>query len=140
VPCAPTANPRARPFFRFLLDITRPIVLHSTRESISKTTCSLAHTFTLMTETTCSIEGSITSAGLFLDLIFCREISVNTSLRTTKNNKQTPWPYTDWAIATCRRNLVSTFVDRGVSRGQRCGSPTVVNLSFLDGSRYFFFK
>jgi hypothetical protein len=26
---------------------------------------------------------------------------------------------------------VPTFVDRGVSRGQRCGSPTVVNLSFL---------
>jgi hypothetical protein len=25
--------------------------------------------------------------------------------------------YTDWATATCRRNLVSTFVDRGVSRG-----------------------
>jgi hypothetical protein len=34
--------------------------------------------------------------------------------------------YTDWATATCRRNLVPTFVDRGVSRGQRGGSPTVV--------------
>jgi hypothetical protein len=33
-----------------------------------------------------------------------------------------------------------TFVDRGVSRGQRGGSPTVVNLSFLDRSRYFSFK
>jgi hypothetical protein len=32
--------------------------------------------------------------------------------------------YTDWLTATCRRNLVS--------RGQRGGSPTVVNLSFLD--------
>jgi hypothetical protein len=40
--------------------------------------------------------------------------------------------YTDWATATCRRNLVPTFVDRGVSPGQRGGSPTVVNLSFLD--------
>jgi hypothetical protein len=40
--------------------------------------------------------------------------------------------YTDWAIATCRRNLVPTFADRGGSRGQRGGSPTVVNLSFLD--------
>jgi hypothetical protein len=40
--------------------------------------------------------------------------------------------YTDSATSTCRRNLVSTFVDRGVSRGQRGGSPTVVNLSFLD--------
>jgi hypothetical protein len=48
--------------------------------------------------------------------------------------------YTDWATATCRRNLVSTFVDRGVSRGQRGGSPAVVNLSFLDRSRYFSFK
>jgi hypothetical protein len=39
--------------------------------------------------------------------------------------------YTDWATATWR-NLVPTFVDRGVSRGQRGGSHTVVNLSFLD--------
>jgi hypothetical protein len=31
-------------------------------------------------------------------------------------------------------------VDRRVSRGQRGGSPTVVNLSFLDRSRYFFFQ
>jgi hypothetical protein len=31
--------------------------------------------------------------------------------------------YTDCATATCRRNLVPTFVDRGVSRGQRGGSP-----------------
>jgi hypothetical protein len=45
--------------------------------------------------------------------------------------------YTDWATATFRRNLVPTFVDRGVSRG---GFPTAVNLSFLDRSRYFFFK
>jgi hypothetical protein len=45
--------------------------------------------------------------------------------------------YTDWATATCWRNLVPTFVDRGVSRGQRGGSHTVVNLSFLDRSRYF---
>jgi hypothetical protein len=44
--------------------------------------------------------------------------------------------YTDWATATCRRNLVPTFVDRRVSRGQRGGSPTVVNLRFVDRSRY----
>jgi hypothetical protein len=43
--------------------------------------------------------------------------------------------YTDWTTATCRRNLVPTFVDRRVSRGQRGRSPTVVNLSFLD--RFF---
>jgi hypothetical protein len=30
--------------------------------------------------------------------------------------------------------------DRGVSRGQRGRSPTVINLSFLDRSRYFFFQ
>jgi hypothetical protein len=36
--------------------------------------------------------------------------------------------------------LVPTLPDRGVSRGQRSGSPTVVNLSFLDRSRYFSFK
>jgi hypothetical protein len=42
--------------------------------------------------------------------------------------------------APCRRNLVPTFVDRGASRGQRGGSPPVVNLSFLDRSRYFSFK
>jgi hypothetical protein len=48
--------------------------------------------------------------------------------------------YTDWATATCRQNLVSTFVDREVSCGQRGESPTVVNLSFLDRSRYFSFK
>jgi hypothetical protein len=40
--------------------------------------------------------------------------------------------YTDWATATCRQNLVPTFLDRMVSRGQRGGSPTVVNPSFLD--------
>jgi hypothetical protein len=43
--------------------------------------------------------------------------------------------YTDWLTAACRRNLVPTFVDRGVSRGQRGGSHTVVNLSFLDRIR-----
>jgi hypothetical protein len=36
--------------------------------------------------------------------------------------------------------LVPTFADREVSRGQRGGSPTVVNLSFLGRSRYFFFQ
>jgi hypothetical protein len=48
--------------------------------------------------------------------------------------------YADWATATCQRNVVPTFADRGVSRGQRGGTPTVVNVSFLDLSRYFFFQ
>jgi hypothetical protein len=45
--------------------------------------------------------------------------------------------YTDWATVTCWQNLVPTFVDRGVSCGQRGGSPTTVNLNFLDRSCYF---
>jgi hypothetical protein len=48
--------------------------------------------------------------------------------------------YTNWATTTCRRILVPIFVDRGVSRGQHGGSPTIVNLSFLRQSRYFSFK
>jgi hypothetical protein len=48
--------------------------------------------------------------------------------------------YTDCATATCRRHSVPTLVDRGVSRGQRGRSPTVVNLSFLDQSHYFSFR
>jgi hypothetical protein len=43
--------------------------------------------------------------------------------------------YTDYTTVTFRQNLVPTFVDRGVSRGQRGGSPTVIHLSFLDRSR-----
>jgi hypothetical protein len=48
--------------------------------------------------------------------------------------------YSHWATATCLRNLVPTFMDGGVLRGQRGGSPTVVNLCFLGRSRYFSFK
>jgi hypothetical protein len=48
--------------------------------------------------------------------------------------------YTDWATATCRRILVPTFAYRRVSRGQRGGSRTVVNLRFLNWSHYFSFK
>jgi hypothetical protein len=67
--------------------------------------------------------------------------------QTNKQNKQTnsvafspQANYTDWATTTCWRILVPTFVDRGMSRGQHGGSSTVVNLSFLDRSRYFSFK
>jgi hypothetical protein len=48
--------------------------------------------------------------------------------------------YPEWATATGLWILVSTFVDRGVSRGQRGGTTTAVNLSFLDRSCYFFFQ
>jgi hypothetical protein len=47
--------------------------------------------------------------------------------------------YSDWATAIGRRILVLTFMDRGLLRAQRGGSPTAVNLRFLDRSRYFFF-
>jgi hypothetical protein len=63
--------------------------------------------------------------------------------KNKQKNSVAPSPqanYTDWATTTCRRNLVPTFVDRGMSRGQRGGSPTVFNLSFLDQSRYSSFK
>jgi hypothetical protein len=63
--------------------------------------------------------------------------------KQTKTNSVALSPranYTDWATATCRRNLVPTFVDREVLHGERGGSPTVVNLSFLDQSHYFSFK
>jgi hypothetical protein len=43
--------------------------------------------------------------------------------------------YTDWTTAICWRNLVQTFADRGVSHGEHGGSPTVVNLSFLDQTK-----
>jgi hypothetical protein len=45
--------------------------------------------------------------------------------------------YTDWSNATSWRNLVPTFPDTGLSRGQDGESLAVVNLSFLDRSRYF---
>jgi hypothetical protein len=48
--------------------------------------------------------------------------------------------YTDSANATSRRILVPTFVERGVSLGQHGGTPTAVNLSFLDHSCHFFFQ
>jgi hypothetical protein len=48
--------------------------------------------------------------------------------------------YIDWATATGRWILVPTFVDRAVSHGQRGGTLTAVNLSFLDRSHYFFFQ
>jgi hypothetical protein len=48
--------------------------------------------------------------------------------------------YTDWATTIGRWILVETSADRGMSLGQRGGSPTVINLIFLHQSRYFFFQ
>jgi hypothetical protein len=39
---------------------------------------------------------------------------------------------TDWVTATLWWNLVPTFADTGVWRGQRGGTPTAVYLNFLD--------
>jgi hypothetical protein len=38
----------------------------------------------------------------------------------------------DWATVTCREILVSTFADRWVSRRQRGGTPTAVNLTWQE--------
>jgi hypothetical protein len=55
--------------------------------------------------------------------------------------QQCPSPVQPLQTATCRPSLLPTFfADRGESRGQSCGPRTVVNLSFLDRSRYFSFK
>jgi hypothetical protein len=48
--------------------------------------------------------------------------------------------YTEGSTATGWRILVPTVVDSGVSRVQRGGSPTTVNLSFLDRSHYLSFN
>jgi hypothetical protein len=61
-----------------------------------------------------------------------------TSINKTNSVPLSPQAnYIDWATATCRQNLVPTFVDRGVSRGQHGESPTAVNLSFLDRSHQY---
>jgi hypothetical protein len=71
---------------------------------------------------------------------FLHTFSTNQVLKQTNSVAFSPQAnYTNWSTATCWRNLVPTFADRGVSRGQRDGSPTVVNLSFLNRSRYFSF-
>jgi hypothetical protein len=69
---------------------------------------------------------------------------VGKEIEIKKSNKQTNCAsfspqakYTDWAAATSWWILVLTFADRGVSHGQRDGTPTAVNPSFLDRSRYF---
>jgi hypothetical protein len=62
--------------------------------------------------------------------IYCTETnktnSVAFSLQANSTNS---------ATASCWRNLMTTFVYRGMSLGQRGGSRAVVNLSFLDRSR-----
>jgi hypothetical protein len=61
-------------------------------------------------------------------------------------NKQTPWLLVHKQTIPTKRPplvgeiLVPTIADRGVLCGQWAESPTVVNLSFLDRSRYLSIK
>jgi hypothetical protein len=75
-------------------------------------------------------------SGTFCDTRTYPTYSSQSSCQTNKQTNSVAFSpqanRTDLATATCRRNLVRTFADRGVSRGQRGRSPTVVNLSFLD--------
>ena len=48
--------------------------------------------------------------------------------------------YTDRAAAARSAKLVSTFVDRGVSRGQRNGSPRPLISVFWTGAATFFIQ
>jgi hypothetical protein len=77
-----------------------------------------------------------------------QHISANLATVTLHTNKNKTYTmafspqanYTDRAAVICRRNLVPNFVNSGVLRSQVGGSPTAVNLSFLDRSRYISFK
>jgi hypothetical protein len=59
-------------------------------------------------------------------------ISPNITKQTNKQTNSVAFSpqanYNDCATATCWQNLVPTFADRGVSRGQRGGYLTAVNL------------
>jgi hypothetical protein len=87
--------------------------------------------------------GSLLQGPARACLLFCHSFHSLTCRRSKQTNSVAFSPranYTDWANDTCWRHLVPTLVDRGVSRGQRGGSPTVVKLSFPDRSRYFSFS
>jgi hypothetical protein len=78
--------------------------------------------------------------------LFVSTLLLSICNKQKQTNKQTPWPLVrKWNIRTELPPLVDeiwmpTFVDRGVSRGQRGGSPMAVNLNVLDWSRYFSFN
>ena len=64
------------------------------------------------------------------------------NIKKTKKKTPLPWSASELYRQSGRRrspNLVPTFADRGVSRGQRNGSPRPL-ISFLDRSRYFFYS
>jgi hypothetical protein len=107
------------------------------------TLCYWPH-WTQLASVLCCIDGvcKTNSSGMFMPRDIKPELKMYFWLHRKTNSVAISLQvnYTDWATATCWRNLVPTLVDRGVSRGQRGGSPTVINLSFLDRSRHFSFK
>jgi hypothetical protein len=71
------------------------------------------------------------------DIMRTEDIKDTSVRRRSFLNKQTPWPLVRKRIIPTEqpqltRILVPTLLGRGVSRGQRGGSSTVVNLSFID--------
>jgi hypothetical protein len=79
--------------------------------------------------------------GCWESFMLRKEVNLRKNKQKTNSVTLSPQAnFTGWATATCRRNSVPTFADRGVSRGQRGWSPTAVNLSFVDRSRYYSFK
>jgi hypothetical protein len=95
---------------------------------VLNTYCFVTSTYTVVRPTGKACTYSIIRS---LSIILIKMNSVALSLQAN---------YTDSVTATYQRNLMPTSVDRGVSCGQRGGSPTVVILSFLDRSGYFSFK
>jgi hypothetical protein len=65
----------------------------------------------------------------FLSVTFFIGFAAQTTNKTNSVALSPRANYTDCVTTTCQQNLVPTFVDKGVSRGQHGGSPTVVNLS-----------
>jgi hypothetical protein len=71
---------------------------------------------------------------VFIGIVIVEDLSEWRCLSPYQTNSVALGPranYTNWSTAMCGRNLVPTFVDRGVSRGQRGGSPTFITLSDL---------
>jgi hypothetical protein len=111
-------------------------------DPVSETLCFLYLKFRTVNKVPTPITASVTVLLQSISHIVYSPLSTNINIRKQANSVAVSpqAKYTDCATATCWRNLVPTFADRGVSRGQRGGSLTVVNLSFLDRNRYFFFQ
>jgi hypothetical protein len=78
--------------------------------------------------------------SITLTVSLCNYLHHNNSLKNKQTNSVVLSPQaddTDWATATCRRNLVPTFVDRGVSCGQRGESIRSLISVFYTGAATF---